>query len=198
MINKTIELTPSVLSGALTALAALIGSTAYVTWEIRKDYLDDLKRQVEVYEKSNSWKLPETLSSIKQASDQFLLSSKEKTELSELRANANAIASKLKSLTSELETAKEKLVATEQQLAQFTIPAAIVELSEGDSKFIVENHVNLALKMSMRSEAYVRLANRDRPISLGETVEYQAGAKNCKLTLLKTDDKKAKFQNACS
>ena len=198
MINKTIEVTPGVLWGATTALAAIVGTTAYVTWEVRKDYVDDLKRQVETYEKSNTWKLPETLSSIKLASDQLVLNMTERNELTELRKGKESLTAQVKQLKDQFDTASAKLILAESELAQISIPSTVIDLIEGESKFIIENSVNLALRSAMTSQSYIRLANKDRVISLGETIEYQAGAKICKLTLLKGGSSGAKFQNACA
>ena len=198
MANRTIELIPSVLWSALTALAAILGTTAYVTWEIRKDYIDDLKRQIEAYEKSNKWKLPDTLTSIKLASDSLVLNANERKEFNELRKEAAPMREKINKLGSDLNVAMAKLALADLELAKISVPTTIIELNEGDSKFIIENSVNLALLSALSTTSRIRLANIERSISLGETIEYRAGPKNCRLTLLKGTNSSAKFQSACT
>ncbi len=52
MLNKSIILTPTQLWGSITAGAILLSTACVGTWEIRKDVIDNLKQQIDAYEKS--------------------------------------------------------------------------------------------------------------------------------------------------
>lgn len=198
MLDKPIQMTPGQVWAAITAVAALVGATAYVTWEIRKDYVDDLKRQIDSYEKSNNLKLPATLGAIKDASDALVLNAAEKKELTQLRTDSTSLRDRVQKLAVEHDEAKKKLASAQDELARVSVPVTTIELNEGDSKFLIENTVNLALRTASSSRAYIRLANKERTVDLGETIEYEAGMKHCRLTLLKGTSSNARFHNSCA
>lgn len=198
MIDKPIQVTPGQLWIAITAVAALLGATSYVTWEIRKDYVDDLKQQIDTYEKSNNWKLPEALNAIKNASDVLVLNEADKKEFMQLRAESTSLRDRTQKLAAEVDDTKKKLTATQDELARISVPVTTIELTQGDSKFLIENTINLALVSALSSQAFIRLANKERYIGLGETIDYEAGAKRCQLTLLKGSSSSARFQNSCA
>lgn len=198
MINKTFQIPLSYILAGLPVLVALFGTTAYATWEIRKDYIDDLKRQIETYEKSNSWKLPATLNALRQASDTFQLSASERKELAQLRVESAALRSLNQKLTVAHDDARKRLDSAQAELARLSVPVTTVRLLQGDSQFLIGNTVNLALIYPRSSGASIRLANRERSIDLGETIEFEARSKQkCELTLVKASVVDAHFVISC-
>src|SRR6218665_1099263 len=88
MLKKPVTLTPGQLWVAITVVGTLVAATATVTWEVRKDAIEVLKRQVEAYEKSSTWKLPETLLEIKKASETLTMQLSDRRELEALRSES--------------------------------------------------------------------------------------------------------------
>jgi hypothetical protein len=56
---RSIDLNFTRVSWSIGILGSLIAAIAVITWEIRKDYLDDLKQEAQSYEKINQAKLPD-------------------------------------------------------------------------------------------------------------------------------------------
>ena len=145
--------------------------------------VDDLKRQIDTYEKSNNWKLPATLNAVKDASDALVLSAAERKEFTQLRAESISLRDHSQKLAAEIAETKKKLTVAQDELVRISVPVTTIELTQGDSKFLIENTVNLALVNALPSRAYIRLANKERTIELGETIEYETvvntSASNC-------------------
>jgi predicted nuclease with TOPRIM domain len=201
MIRNPITITPKQLWTAITVVAALVVATSAVTWEIRKDVVDALKRQIESYEKSNNWKLPETITEIRKASEALTLQLNERKELEALRAETAKLREHNSRLEAALKTSSDKLATAEATLDNIIRKTDVIELSEGQSAALVENNVYLGVKNVARTYASVSLAERSEILDIGETKKYSFGAKACRVTLLRVlpgAPNRAVFNHGCA
>lgn len=102
MLNGTIS-----NGKALSAALALVTITASATWYIRSDYLDDLKHQIDIYEKSEKWKLPDTLNKINAASEKMSLTIDERNRLNNNKITLTELTAKNIEISKELERTKK-------------------------------------------------------------------------------------------
>lgn len=99
-----LSITWKVLASILGVIGTVGGAIVYITWEIRKDYIEDLKSQIAVYTQAESWKLPDTLKKLNSVSEKLQ---------SQLSASDEIKKLKLQITASELEQAKAKIAAAE-------------------------------------------------------------------------------------
>ena len=198
MFNTPIQLTPKQLWGAVTAIAVLLSVTAAITWEIRKDYIDDLKRQLETYEKSGTWKLPETLSEIRSASQLLTLQLSEKQELDRLRKLESSLLAEKKQLEATLKQTNEKLVEAQRTLESMTLKATTFELQAKHTASLVANNIFLGLKSIHPDYVSVTISNESHFLGVGESKSYSFGGKRCTVTLLKISPDRATFSHGCT
>lgn len=99
-----ISITWKVLASILGIIGTVGAAIIYTTWEIRKDYIEDLKSQISAYNQAESWKLPDTLKKLNSVSEKLQ---------SQLSANEEIKKLKIQITTSELEQAKATIAAAE-------------------------------------------------------------------------------------
>ena len=184
MLNGTIS-----YGQAFSAALALVTITASATWYIRSDYLDDLKHQIDAYEKSEKWKLPDTLNKINVASEKMSLTIDERNRL-----NSNKI-----TLT-EL-VAKNKLSAFEFSIKNINSTSETIELKTGESHPIFRNALFIGLtSVKTQTQAEFNLNNESISLDLGVIHPYTFLEKKCVVTMTDINYIKdiVKISNTCN
>lgn len=200
MINQPISITPKQVWCAVTVVAALVVSTAVATWEIRKDVVESLKLQVESYEKSTNWKLPEAIAEIRNASETLALLIGERKELDALRAESERLREVKVQLEESLKQSTEKLLTAEENLSKILLKAESVELMEGQSAPLIKNTIYLGVTHVSSSSVHVLLAERSEYIDVGQSKKFSFGNKTCQVTLLRVvgeSPRRAVFNHGC-
>jgi len=201
MFNQPVTITPKQLWGAITVVAALIAATAAVTWEIRKDVVEALKRQVESYEKSTTWKLPETLAEMKRTSEALSIQLAERKELVALRVESAKAREEVARLEAGLKESTGKLASAQSTLDNIIRKAESVELAEGQSAALVENTIFLGVRIVTSTSTHIVLADRNEAINVGESRAFTFGSKSCRVTLLRISEgapRRATFGYGCA
>jgi len=201
MLNKPITLSPGQLWVAITVVGALVAATATVTWEVRKDAIEALKRQVEAYEKSSTWKLPETLVEIKKASETLTMQLSDRKELEALRSESAKGRTEHARLSEALAQSEAMLVAANATLDKLVHKSNSVELTEGQSTALVENKIYLGVTIATSTSTHVTLENRSAFLNVGESKEYSFAGKSCQVTLLRVTEgapRRATFSYGCA
>lgn len=186
---------------AFSAALALVTITASATWYIRSDYLDDLKHQIDIYEKSEKWKLPDTLNKINAASEKMRLTIDERNILNSDKITLKVLAAKNIEISKELEGTKKKLAEFESSLKNINSTPDTFELSIGESHPIFRNALFIGLtRVNTQTQAQFNLNNEPISLDLGVIHPYTFLEKKCVLTMTDVNYVKdiVKISNACN
>lgn len=186
---------------AFSAALALVTITASATWYIRSDYLDDLKHQIDIYEKSEKWKLPDTLNKINAASEKMSLTIDERNKLNSDKITLTVLAAKNIEISKELEGTKNKLAEFESSLKNINSTPETFELSIGESHPIFRNTLFIGLtRVNTQTQAQFNLNNEPISLDLGVIHPYTFLEKKCVLTMTNVNYVKdiVKISNACN
>lgn len=196
MLNGTIS-----YGQAFTAALALVTITASATWYIRSDYLDDLKHQIETYEKSEKWKLPDTLNKINTASEKMSLTIDERNRLNSNEITLTELAAKNIEVSKELERTKNRLSGFESTIKNINSTPETIELSTGGSHPIFRNALFIGLtRITTQTQAEFNLDNEPISLDLGVIHPYTFMGKTCVVTMTDINYIKdiVKISNACT
>ncbi len=164
---------------AFSAALALVTITASATWYIRSDYLDDLKHQIDIYEKSEKWKLPDTLNKINAASEKMSLTIDERNKLNSDKITLTVLAAKNIEISKELEGTKNKLAEFESSLKNINSTPETFELNIGESHPIFRNTLFIGLtRVNTQTQAQFNLNNEPISLDLGVIHPYTFLEKN--------------------
>lgn len=185
--------------GYLTCIVSIAAAAAAGTWYIRADYMDELKNRIEVYEKSDHWKLPETLKKLNDAANNFSLNYDEKKRLVESEKQLKIVMAENTRISKELTSANIELLDTKNKIALFVKENEEFTLKSGDSHPLFKNEVYVALKIVNYDSVSIILNNASDTMYVGESKEYNFQDIKCKLVVLKVETliNQAKFVNIC-
>lgn len=190
-----LSITWKVLASILGVIGTVGGAIVYITWEIRKDYIEDLKSQIAVYTQAESWKLPDTLKKLNSVSEKLQ---------SQLSASDEIKKLKLQITASELEQAKAKIAAAEaieksenlsksvstlkQELRKGLSESTQFTLREGQTAELVKNRVRFGMS-SIGSGYIAGNVNNDRiSLSLANSFPIMVNDEPCTISLLQTSN----------
>lgn len=196
MLNGTIS-----YGQAVAAAFALVTITASATWYIRSDYLDDLKHQIETYEKSEKWKLSETLNKINTASEKMSLTIDQRNRLNSNEITLKELTAKNIEISKELVITKNKISGLESTIKKINSIPETIELSTGGSHPIFQNALFIGLtRVNTKTQAEFNLDNKHISLDLGVTHPYTFIGKTCVVTLTDINylNDIVKISNACN
>ncbi|ECD9502209.1 hypothetical protein FNO08_14415 [Salmonella enterica subsp. diarizonae] len=196
MLNGTIS-----YGQAFSAALALVTITASATWYIRSDYLDDLKHQIDAYEKSEKWKLPDTLNKINAASEKMSLTIDERNRLNSNKITLTELVAKNIEISKELEITKNKLSALEFSIKNINSTSETIELKTGESHPIFRNALFIGLtSVKTQTQAEFNLNNESISLDLGVIHPYTFLEKKCVVTMTNINYIKdiVKISNTCN
>jgi len=199
-----IEVTLANILKAISSILLIAGTICYVTWEIRKDYVDDLKNQITTLNQSNSWKLPDTLkqlNSISKKLDSQLTSQEDNNRLLEKH---RILLDKNSELTRESADQKEQisslmaeLTVAQDQLSQALAPPQEFTLSRGTSAELAKNTVTLGVSGVYDDWISGNINNESISLNIGNHKFINSFGKPCTLHLIKITPPTAHFKYVC-
>lgn len=199
-----VVVTWKVLWSTLVALATVAGVIVYITWEIRKDYIDDLKNQIAVYSQAESWKLPDTLKKLNSVSE--LLQSQLSTadEIKKLKLEISDEATKNKVLTIELAKTNAvnaelntSIVALKNDLSKAVAETHQFSLKEGQTIELAKNQMTFGVTTVVSSWAMGYLNNDRVEIKLAGALPVKLSVGTCFLRLIEGTATVATFSFTC-
>ena len=200
-----VAVTWKVVWSILGFLVSVMGATAYVTWEVRKDYIEDLKNQVSVYNQAESWKLPDTLRKLNDVSEKLQAQFSNEAKIEKLTLEKTAAETSVKKLESQLasSTSQNKvLTATvtdlQRDIRRSLTPATQFTLKEGESFELAKNQSVFGLS-SLFSNSIIGKLNGERvSLELAGTLSIDVGGEQCALRLIQTRFPTATLSFACA
>lgn len=185
-------------------LPVAICTTAYVTWEVRKDYIEDLKNQIATYSQSNKWKLPETLKQLNSVSDKLEKQLIDKKELAALRIESKELRENLQTRTQALEATSNEnkklttqINAIQEELKRARLSPKEFTINEGGSEVIIKNRVVFGLSGVTSGLVIGNVNNEHVTLRIAGNVEIDSLNERCKLTLINTKPPSASFSFSC-
>jgi|GEM_PF-3229244 len=205
LMDITIPVTWKSVGTAITALIGIIGTTSYVVWEVRKDVVDDLKRQIATYEQSKTWKLPDTLTQLNGVSNklQRQLATQEqaqalKLDNARLVKQSEVAAEQLTKLDSELKSQTARLRELEAELQRSLATFEQATLKEGESVDVVKNRLVLGVSSIYFSWVSGSLNNEGFRLDVGRSKSMNISGRQCSLVLSRIKSKSATFKFNCA
>lgn len=193
------------LAVAASVIGTIIGATSYTTWEVRKDYIEDLKNQVSVYNQAESWKLPETLKSLNIISDKLQSQLSASEEIKKLKHNIAVYESteaKSKSMLSEANANVKKLEGQISTL-EYNLRKSLAEqtqftLKEGQAAELVKNRIIFG--MSGIGPGYILANVNNDPVNIRIAGSTSITVDNelCTITLMQTHYPSATISFSCT
>lgn len=201
----TISLTWTKIWSILGFLATFATVTTYLTWEIRKDYIEELKNQISMYTQADAWKLPDTLKKLKDTSEklQSQLEADEKIkeltlEVTRLELANSATSSSLREEISKSNTLSIQIISLNQELKKSLSEYSKFNLKEGQTAELVKNRVNFGL--SSISSGMIRgyINNESITLKIAGFAPIKVGSETCTLTLLQAEYPLATISFGCT
>lgn len=175
---------------SICTTAVTVGTiTATSVWYVRSGYIEQLNDRLSVYEKSSSWKLPDTLERLNKASKKLELTLDERASLQNKEREVIELNSKNADLIKELNEKSDKLAESNKMLATLTSEEDTFTLSVGESHPLIKNEIVIALKSVLPSKGYFSFMNYDVDLDVGNYKEYGFGNNKCKVFLSKVNYK---------
>lgn len=185
-------------------LVTVIGVTIYLTWEIRKDYIEDLKNQIAVFNQSESWKLPDTLKKLNGVSEKLQSQLADAEELKNLRTEVSALqetnkkaSTSLAVATNRSEQLSQELVSLKTELRKSLAESSQFKLREGQSAELVKNQVIFGVSAVASGLVLGYLNNESVSLRIGGHLPVSFNDQPCKLTLIQTENNVATVSFNC-
>ena len=185
-------------------LATVIGVTIYLTWEIRKDYIEDLKNQIAVFNQSESWKLPDTLKKLNSVSEKLQSQLADAEELKKLRTEVSALeetnkkaATSLADATNKAEQLSVEVVSLKTELRRSLTESSQFKLREGQTAELVKNQVVFGVSAVASGLVLGYLNNESVTLRIAGYLPVRFNDEICKLTLIQTENPVATVSFSC-
>ena len=161
-------------------------------------------KDLESYEESGKFKLPETLAALNQVSELVRDQLSDITKLEQLETDVVSLREENLVLSKE----KEKLERTneqlkikhdilQQQLKEILSPVEDFTLRQGETKKLIPNFATLGLYYKYSNFVTVTLFNETNDMNIGDTLKFDFSNTNCRLELLLIADEFTKFSFGC-
>lgn len=169
-----------------------------------ENHINDLNNQIKAYEKSNKWKLPETLKQLNlvsekldkqlQSQDDF---AKLGNEVSELKKNNSQLTQDFKKAQSENVSLQARTKQLTDQLNQALITPRQIDLTGGSSAELVKNHITFGLEEVYSTWIAGNINNETIRLNVGNYKLVEVLDKTCTLRLTKISGPAAQFSYTC-
>lgn len=188
----------------LTALGSLAYGSAQLLLASTQNHINDLNNQIKSYEKSSSWKLPETLNQLNSVSSKIQKQLATNEEFSKLKAENIELTAKQESLATQLRTAAQqnqaltaKNISISRELKILLAQAEKLELAEGESAPLIKNKITLGIANVFSNSVHGSVGNKSFALDIGKSRDISFMDVNCSLTLTKIIRPKARFEFLC-
>ncbi|WP_146038501.1 MULTISPECIES: hypothetical protein [unclassified Pseudomonas] len=199
-----VSVTWKVLWSIIGFLTTVVGATIYLTWEIRKDYIEDLKNQIAVYNQAESWKLPDTLKKLNTVSEtlQSQLASAEeiknlKTALAISEAESKKSALKLVEATTKAEELSAEVDSLSYELRKSLGDTSQFKLREGQTAELVKNRLVFGVSSISSGIVWGYVNNDSVTIKIAGSQTVRVNNELCSITLIQTEYPTATISFSC-
>lgn len=177
---------PQLIGGSFALILAVAGAT----WAIRIDRLEQLKDRVDTYELSATWRLPDTLKQIRDATAQLETQLKAMDDVRRLRGdNARLQAELRKSLAdnastlAQLNNFRTRVIECDKQLAALSPEVVKITLTKRQSKSLAGYELVIGLVDVSSEVARLNINNEEKTARAGGHVPVLLYGEQCKLVL---------------
>ncbi|MDR6713497.1 putative nuclease with TOPRIM domain [Pseudomonas hunanensis] len=200
----TLKITWPVVLTVTPLLAGAAAGFIYLTLSINKAHIEALENEIKTYEKSEKWKLPDTLSQLNKASEKLSSQLETQENISRIKIENLALTTKQRELETALSTASEernrlqdKVDLLSKELRASLLKPFSFQLTEGDSMELVKSRVNLGLSSVFTSSVSSNLNNEPIRLVIGGSTKVNYMNNSCTLTLKKVASPLASFTFYC-
>lgn len=187
-----------------TVVVAAIGGAYTLGRDHKSDHINELNEKIASYEKSNSWKLPETLNHLNSISNELNSKIKLDRENSDLKKSINLLEkykAELENKLQNLEIINIDTVSKNKELNS-AIKKILSENNEflinvHESKDVVKNHITIGVEAVYGSFARVNINNNGENLNVGNRRSYSFQGMVCNITLKKIYRDGAEFSFLC-
>lgn len=190
----------------VTAFGVYTVAVAGATWAIRADVLADREKQIESYEKAESWKAPEVIKKLDSISlklhEQMLEKEavdKLKVENLELENGTKNLNAQLSVSAQELDKAKASIILQKKTIENLMAKGVEFTLRPGQSRDLVPNQLSLGYISSSKITGDVRVnVNNERvTLDVGQRLAFNNLSLKCSLLLAEIGENQASFKFVC-
>ncbi|AVH39522.1 hypothetical protein AL532_25990 [Pseudomonas monteilii] len=195
------------LAGGAAALTLLISFGVWYDQHLKnstENHINDLKNQIDSYEKSSSWKLPETLKQLSSVSAKLEKQIQAQADLEKLKLENEKLEKINKELTKKLDTATEEsgtlrtqISTLSDQLRETLITPQELALSNGTSAYLVKNKIALGVETIYPTWVTGYINNDYISLNIGNLKSINVMNNTCTLRLTKIVPPSAYFSYTC-
>lgn len=170
---------------------SIVGTTTFSAgWIGGRAYLGD---QLDQYQRSESWHLPELLKNLGVVSKELSLSLAERKELASMQQSIAGLQRNLDSSRLQISSLQDDLGKAREELASMKVETFI--LNDGEARYIVPKEVAVGVKRAgiPTGEAEIQFAGQEHTVSAGATLEAIHAGKRYVLTVLEVKYERCKF-----
>lgn len=166
--------------GSVSAILTLIGGAI---WSIQSSQINDLKDKVDTYEKSENWKLPETLRNINTASNKLSLNIDERNSFEKLKLEKTTLSENNSKLEKDIKNIREELEKSNEALNAIVLKNDIFSLGYAQSIPLVNNDKYLSVASIYPNFIALVFDEQNSTLDVGKSVHYKVGTVDCKVVL---------------
>ncbi|WP_434766157.1 hypothetical protein [Pseudomonas triticicola] len=199
-----INITWGRIAGALVILIPLVALLDQHYQSSTQNHINDLNNQIKAYEKSSTWKLPETLKQLNSVSEKLDKQLQTQGDLVKLGNENDELEKNNYQLTQKLNTAQgenDDLRAISKQLTEQLKQALISPqefvLTAGSSAELVKNHITFGVEDVYPTWVVGNINNENVRLNIGNYKSVKILDDTCTLRLSKISRPSAQFSYTC-
>lgn len=184
----------------ISSIAATLTLIGGAIWSIQSSQINSLKDQLNTYEKSENWKLPETLKNINSAANKLTLDIDERNSFNRLKADKEILTKNNSKLERELKAIQEELNITKNTLSAIALKNDTFSLGHAQSLPLINNDKYLSVVSIYPNFISLVFDEGDYTLDVGKSLHYKVGSTECKvvLTSIAPDRATATFTRSCT
>ncbi|EJF9112483.1 hypothetical protein M9E57_001267 [Salmonella enterica] len=161
--------------------------------------INDLNNQISAYEKSNEWKLPETLLKINKSVESLNLRIDERNRLNYLELENDKLKLENKDIRSKMMKTEAALNSANEYLQTVVSKHDDFILKRGKSYALTENNLYISAQNVYSTTVEGQFDNEPYTLELGKSKDFSVGNLTCKvvLTSIAYMDNEASFSKSC-
>lgn len=184
----------------ISSIAATLTLIGGAIWSIQSSQINSLKDKVDTYEKSENWKLPETLRNINSAASKLSLSIDERNLFNQLKIDKKNLSENNSILKKEIQGIQEELETTNRALNTIVLKNDIFSLGTAQSFPLINNDKYLSVISIFPNFASLVFDEENHTLDVGKSLHYKVGTTDCKvvLTSIAPDRATVTFTRSCA
>ena len=191
--------------GIATLGTVLIAGGYTLGRDYKSDHLNELNEKISSYEKSNSWKLPETLKNLNSLSDELSSKIELDQENKKLKKSIDILEKEGIELKSKFHNLEKININTLEKNKELN--SVIKKISNENKEFVIKvnesvdlikNHITLGVEAIYGSSVKVNVNNNGDYLNVGNRKSYSFQGMVCDITLKKIYRDGAEFNFLCN